>query len=248
MLQNFSKSDKYRWRLLLVYPLWIYLGFNASQLLIYWLIDLMKLIGFPFKAFDEAVLATLIAAVIYVITIVITIVLPWKLLKKPTTREELGLSRLPTWTDIFMAPAATIIYFVLSAILVVLATSLFPGSGAEQQTTGFEGLSKSFELVLAFITLVVVAPIAEETLFRGYLFGKLRQHVPVWAAALVTSALFGFVHGSFILGVDTFALSLVLCYLRQSTGSIWASILVHMTKNGIAYFILFISPLLAGKL
>jgi membrane protease YdiL (CAAX protease family) len=41
---------------------------------------------------------------------------------------------------------------------------------------------------------------------------------------------------------DTFALSLVLCTLRQITGNIWAGVLLHMIKNGIAYYFLFINP------
>ena len=94
--------------------------------------------------------------------------------------------------------------------------------------------------MLAFITLVVIAPVAEEVLFRGYLYGKLKKYVPVWAAILITSALFGLIHGTWNVAVDTFALSIILCLLRESTGGIWASILLHMIKNGIAFYFLFI--------
>ena len=95
---------------------------------------------------------------------------------------------------------------------------------------------------MAFLTLVVIAPVAEETIFRGYLLGKLRKFVPVWLAILATSVLFGAVHGAWNLAIDTFALSVVMSLLRQNTGSLWASILLHMTKNGIAFYILFINP------
>jgi membrane protease YdiL (CAAX protease family) len=104
---------------------------------------------------------------------------------------------------------------------------------------------------LAFFTLVVLAPVAEETLFRGYLFGKLKHSVPVWAAALITSVLFGLVHVAFSaqpdwpLALDTFVLSLMLCTLRQVSGSLWASMLLHMIKNGVAFYILFLSPIIS---
>jgi len=55
---------------------------------------------------------------------------------------------------------------------------------------------------------------------------------------------FAVAHFSWNVGVDVFALSIVLCSLRIMTKTIWAPILVHMIKNGIAFFILFISPLL----
>jgi membrane protease YdiL (CAAX protease family) len=85
-------------------------------------------------------------------------------------------------------------------------------------------------------------------LFRGYLLGKLRKYVPLWAAILVTSLLFGFVHGAWNVGIDVFALSIVLCLLRVWTKTLWAPILLHMLKNAVAFYLLFINPLLLGTL
>jgi membrane protease YdiL (CAAX protease family) len=118
----------------------------------------------------------------------------------------------------------------------------------QAQDVGFSHLSKNYQYILAFITLVVIAPIAEETLFRGYLFGKLKKFVPVWVAIVATSLLFGAIHGQWDLAIDTFSLSVILCLLRQFTGNIWAPILLHMTKNGIAYYFLFINPLILATL
>jgi membrane protease YdiL (CAAX protease family) len=68
--------------------------------------------------------------------------------------------------------------------------------------------------------------------------------MPVWVAIVITSALFGFIHGQWNVGIDVFALSVVLCSLREITGSIWAGILLHMLKNSVAFFIIFITPVL----
>jgi membrane protease YdiL (CAAX protease family) len=93
---------------------------------------------------------------------------------------------------------------------------------------------------MAFIALVIIAPIAEEVLFRGYLYGKLRSHASVLVATLLTSALFGAVHMQWNVAIDTFILSLAMCYLRELTGTIWAGTLVHMIKNGLAFTLIFI--------
>ena len=66
-------------------------------------------------------------------------------------------------------------------------------------------------------------------------------------SALATSALFATPHlfesGSggllWIAGLDTFVLSLVLCYLRERTGRLWAGVGVHMLKNSIAFVSLY---------
>ena len=102
--------------------------------------------------------------------------------------------------------------------------------------------------MLAFITLVVIAPIAEELVFRGYLYGRMRekfsqvttQLTAAIIASLLVSILFGIVHLQWNVGVNVFALSLVACAMREFTGTIYAGILLHMIKNGLAFYFLFV--------
>ncbi|MGH9351096.1 MAG: lysostaphin resistance A-like protein, partial [Terriglobia bacterium] len=86
-------------------------------------------------------------------------------------------------------------------------------------------------------------PLGEETLVRGYLYSGLRKYWRFWPALLFTSLLFGAAHLEFGAGgplvwaaaIDTFLLSVVLCYLRERTGALYAGILVHMLNNLIAF-------------
>ena len=197
----------------------------------------------PLASMNQAVLNSLFAALLYLITLALVIGLPWLIKKSHISREDIGLTRLPSWTDIFITPAGLVVYFISSAVLILIITKLFPSFDVNQiQDTGFSQLNERYEYILAFATLVIIAPIAEEILFRGYLFGKLKKFAPVWVAIIVTSVLFGFIHGAWNLAIDTFALSVILCLLREFTGNIWASILLHMAKNGIAFYFLFINP------
>jgi membrane protease YdiL (CAAX protease family) len=43
-----------------------------------------------------------------------------------------------------------------------------------------------------------------------------------------------------VAALDTFTLSLVLCYLRQKTDSLWPGIMLHALKNGLAFMSLFL--------
>jgi membrane protease YdiL (CAAX protease family) len=167
---------------------------------------------------------------------------PWLVKRHKTTLNELGVAELPTWLDIFITPAGLVVYLVASSLLLVLATNFLPGFDANQvQEVGFKNINQQYEIVLAFIVLVVAVPIAEEVLFRGFLFGKLKKVTPIWLAILITSVLFATLHGAWNVALDTFALSVVLCVLRQITGSLWPPILLHMAKNGIAFYFLFIN-------
>lgn len=233
----------------IVLPAWVVSGFFVAQLLVAGLVWLLNALDTPLARINDNLLMTAIAALIYLVTLGLVIGLPWLLRQYRTTLGDIGLQRLPSWMDIWMAPAGLVLYLLLSAGLIFLATTFLPQFDVGQaQDTGFGQLNQRYEYILAFLTLVVIAPVAEEVLFRGYLFGKLKKFIPIWVAILVTSLLFGAVHGAWNVAIDTFALSLVLCLLRLSTGSLWAPILLHMTKNGIAYYILFINPAILNTL
>ena len=225
-------------------PLWVLAGFVLAQVIGGLTLVILKTFGITFSNVNDATFQTVISALIYILTIFIVIGVPWLVRKYRTTKAELGVDKAVTWTDLLLAPAGFIVYIILSYILTVIASHTLPFYNADQvQDTGFTGLSQSFEYLLAFVTLVIIAPISEELLFRGYLLGKLRKHVSTWVAILITSLLFGAIHLAWNVGVDVFALSIVLCLLRIRTGRLWPSILLHMIKNAIAFYFLFINPL-----
>ena len=242
MLRNYFKS---RWWMLLVIPGWVFIGFFVAQAILTGLVWLLVALHVPLESLNQAVLNASLAASLYIIALALVIGVPWLIRKRRTNQADIGLTRLPSWIDILITPAGLVVYFIFSSLLILLATHVLPWVDINQvQDVGFRQLNQRYEYILAFTTLIIIAPIAEEILFRGYLYGKLKKFVPIWVAILVTSALFGSIHGAWNLAIDTFALSIVLCLLRESTGNIWASILLHMAKNGIAFYILFINPTL----
>lgn len=239
-----KKPQDYKLWMGIVLPLWVLVGFVLAQVIGGLLILLLRQLGVSFENVNESTFQAVASAAIYVLSLLIVIGLPWIVKKYRTSKQEIGLQTTATWTDILLAPAGFVVYIVLSFLLTTLA-SQFPFYDIDQvQDTGFAQLTQGYEYLLAFVTLVVIAPVAEEILFRGYLLGKLRKHVPVWAAILVTSALFGLVHFAWNVGVDVFALSIILCLLRIGTGRLWPAILLHMLKNGLAFYLLFINPVL----
>lgn len=222
---------------------WVAAVLVATQLL-------LRLVLIDFMHLDQAsmstnALQTLYSALVYVVSLVITIFVPWKLAKSKTTRDELGLRGLPTWTDILLAPVGFIVFMIVAVILVAILQSIFPGiNWNESQDVGFSNLISSSDFVLAFISLVVVAPVAEELIFRGWLYGKLRAKIPAIPAMLVVSILFGIVHGQWNVGVTVFVMSIAMCTLREITGTIWGGILIHILKNGIAFYFLYVNPMM----
>jgi len=159
----------------------------------------------------------------------------------------IGLKR-PHWYDPFIGLAAFFPYFILYLISVTVISHFVPGLNVnQQQQLGFNNVSGTVPLVLTFISLVVLPPLAEEIMVRGFLYSSLKKAMPTAVAVIGTSAIFAAAHlpegGAagplYIAALDTFVLSLVLIGLREATGNLWASITLHAVKNGIAFMALF---------
>jgi membrane protease YdiL (CAAX protease family) len=168
-------------------------------------------------------------------------------------RRKLGLSaiglRKPRWIDASYALAAVVPYYVLYILTVGVTSSLDKGLNInQQQKIGFNDVHGGPALVMTFISLVILPPLAEEIMVRGFLYSSLKKAMRMRYAVILTSALFAAAHlpegGSagplYIAALDTFVLSLVLIYLREKTGSLWASIGLHAIKNGVAFVALFV--------
>ena len=85
--------------------------------------------------------------------------------------------------------------------------------------------------IALWISVVIMAPLVEELTFRGFMYTRLKQGMPKWIAVILTSLVFGIVHGTLIWAIYTFVFSLALIYIFERTKSIWACILFHMSFN-----------------
>jgi len=179
---------------------------------------------------------------------VLTVWLVVKLTRKAGAKlSQLGIKR-PVFKDVLYALAGYGVYFVIYLIVVIIASQFSSLIDLDQaQDIGFESATGAWNLLIVYVSLAVLPPIAEEVLFRGYLFSSLRAKYRFIYAAIITSILFGIAHLQFgsgapllwVAAIDTFVLSMVLCYLRERTGSLAASIMLHAIKNSIAFVALF---------
>jgi membrane protease YdiL (CAAX protease family) len=235
----------------------VLVGFFLANLLVSLVISLLFQVGLLHVGVDNSIFMSVVAALVYISTLLLVIGVPYKLYGVQTKKAELGLSGWPSWTDMLLAPAGFVLYMILAGVLLSAISGLIPGFNADEtQDVGFENLGYYYEYILAFLTLVVVAPIAEEVLMRGYLYGKLRKDMSSVSAILLSALLFALLHlgfgtseqGGFAItqwnvALNILPLGIILATLRETTGSVWAGVLLHMLKNGVAFYLLFINPL-----
>lgn len=162
--------------------------------------------------------------------------------------RRFGLVR-PQKVDVVYTLAGFGFYFIAYAALLAAVSALIPSLNLnQQQQIGFQDAHSVAQLTMAAISLVVLPPLAEEILMRGFLYTSLRGYMSKLVAALITSVIFASGHLQWgdgapllwVAAIDTFVLSMVLVSLREKTGRLWAGVGLHALKNGVAFMVLFI--------
>ncbi len=90
---------------------------------------------------------------------------------------------------------------------------------------------RPWTVILLFVGVVGVAPVAEELFFRGFLFGWVRSRLAFWPAALVAGAAFGLAHRSLTLLFPLGVAGVGLCWLYERYRTLWPSVVAHATLN-----------------
>jgi CAAX protease family protein len=162
-------------------------------------------------------------------------------LRRHASLRTLGWVPVPARWLLSAIPVALVAY-LLVIIAGAVGNALFP-QAHNGQPTAVRG-AFGHDLPLAVLAVSVVAPFAEETYFRGFLFGWLRGRVPLWLAVAVSSLVFALAHAELALLLPTFTLGCLLALVYHRSGSLFPGMLVHAVFNlvGITLILTTSSP------
>lgn len=110
----------------------------------------------------------------------------------------------------------------------------------------YEELAKNFELdtmnpVIMIFIVCLLGPLAEEVLFRGMIYAKLRRGFSMWPAAVISGVLFGIYHMNWVQGIYATIFGIILAYIYEKTQTIWGSCLLHVAFNSCSYLLEFLT-------
>ncbi|MCW1921996.1 CPBP family intramembrane metalloprotease [Luteolibacter arcticus] len=150
--------------------------------------------------------------------------------------EWLGLRWRKWWLTIAIAPLT--VFFMLCFMGVLFVSGW---NGWLEKTLGMESMQEAVKvfkevkdpLVIALmaVTAAIVAPLAEEVVFRGYLYPAAKRFCGPAGAIVFSSLVFAAAHGHVVALLPLFVLAVILCLLYEFTGSIWACMSVHFLFN-----------------
>jgi membrane protease YdiL (CAAX protease family) len=140
------------------------------------------------------------------------------------------------------------LFFIIAGIISILVTSFLysaflnyfhiPNPDQSKAITRMFG-SSLIGLIVTFIVVVIIAPFAEELLFRGFLYPSFKNNWGVAWAIVVTSFLFALAHVSALILLPVyFFIGAVLAFLREKNNSVIPSMLLHALNNLIFFLVL----------
>lgn len=137
-------------------------------------------------------------------------------------------------TKLKMAEGAAL--FASGAVLSALARVLISVFGV----SGYEAASRSLmtgNIPLELIVLLAASPLLEEFFFRGVLYERLKEHISVRSAMVVSALFFGLYHGNISQGIYGFFMGIFLAWSMERCRTVAAPLLIHIAANAAALFL-----------
>jgi membrane protease YdiL (CAAX protease family) len=113
--------------------------------------------------------------------------------------------------------------------LASFATQVLPNSPNTQCTTVRDQYGGYLAVAIPLVCLI--APLSEETIFRGFVYGWLRRRLPVIPAVAISAAIFSAAHLVLVLALPLFAVGVILALLYEYSDSLLPGAIVHGLFN-----------------
>src|SRR5579862_5832822 len=129
--------------------------------------------------------------------------------------------------------------FLAGGAVLAVGVPFAGGSLRSRETPPIEEMLQARASVVLFGVLgVLVAPLVEETIFRGFLYPVIARRLGVAAGVAITGTLFGLMHAAQLWGgwgqiALLIVVGVVLTWVRARTGTVAASYFVHLGYNGL---------------
>ena len=154
----------------------------------------------------------------------------FSIFKHGVSWSALGFRRLRLEDARWALPAGLMVSLTVAVVYAAVINGLGWADDVRSDSFLDEGVAA---MAVAVFLAVIVAPLAEETFFRGFVFAGLRSRFGFKGAAIAASGLFAVAHIQPITFVPIFMIGFVLAWIYAGTGSLGAAILVHAAYNGV---------------
>ena len=164
-------------------------------------------------------------AITYTNAFAATYVIFWR--RRNSAAPMIKKQRIPTM-ECVMLPVITIVITLESTVLALWVKQSL------NYPSPLQKISETTPAIAIIIMSLIIAPIGEEALMRGFIYPVLRQKLSATSTIVITAPLFAILHGNLVQIVLTIPLGIALGYLYERTHNLLACIGMHMLFNEVA--------------
>ena len=185
----------------------------------------------PNSAFYIGNIGTIISGLAYVLAALS--ILPFAILRiKKTSRDMYLLHPMnPAPIKIILG----VIFVTAFTLATQIAAILTQAAASSQSYSEVASAQYSCQIAVGLVVYCLIAPLAEELLFRGIIFTSFRQYTPIFVAILASGVIFGIYHGNIVQGIYAFIFGCLMALGYEYYGVFWAAVIMHSLQNLISY-------------
>ncbi|MEG1820698.1 MAG: type II CAAX endopeptidase family protein [Malacoplasma sp.] len=211
--------------------------FSSGLYILFLIYPIKLLLSLILASFTNSIdgLNTFLIDFVYSLLIVI-----FAFIKNKNIRNMFKLSYNNYWKFVFFIAFFTLLYFALLYFMFFITSLFKTGNDAGNQTIIQNSLSTPFSIVAVFFSVVIVAPIIEEIIYRMVLADIFKNR---WYSYLTTTFFFAFLHiqsiGDWENILPYLSLGLINGFVYWKFKNISIPILVHFLGNVVGFILLF---------
>lgn len=235
------------WEVLFPYLIY-YLVFNAAFIIVAFAYQAgMKYLGEGYRQFMTAYADTVSGIAEGLCRLLAVLPLVPMLMKELRWREERGSGACGETGEMPGAGRRTLTAarMITGIYTVILAVSVSLGLNALFTLTGFVETSASYQQVadrqygvtfgIGLVLYGLVSPLAEEVVFRGVIYNRLRRFFGPLIGIVASALFFGIFHGNLVQGIYGAVMGICIAYVYERHGSFLWPILFHAAANLTVY-------------
>lgn len=160
--------------------------------------------------------------------------------KSGISKSDKGRRKAESGTEGAVYIKRIIYTIILGATLALSLNILISMSGIMRLSKGYEAIAdRQFGLALlpGIILYGIISPVAEEVVFRGIIYNRIRRCAGLYPALILSAVMFGVYHNNIVQGIYGLLMGLVIAWVYERYGGFLYPCFMHSAANIFIYAI-----------